>query len=67
MTLPPEHHDTRDLESQRDDLVRRLLNCEADYNHDGAISKRAYLETRQSLEQRLLQVMDDLARLQQRG
>jgi len=66
MALPPEHHGTCDLEVQRDDLVRRLLNCEAEFN-SRAMSRREYLETRQALEQRLIQVMNDLARLDQRG
>ena len=67
MSVHPEHQEARDLEHLRDSLVQKLLNCEAEFNKEGAMSRQEYLETRHALEQRLIQVMDNLMRLQQRG
>lgn len=64
MVLHPEHQEKRDLERQRDQLVGKLLNCEAEFNKEGVISRQEYLEKRKDLEQRLIHVMDELTRLE---
>src|SRR5271157_1805905 len=64
MVLQSKHRDTRDLERQRDQLVRKLLNCEAEFNKERVISRQEYLERRKDLEQRLIRVMDELTRLE---
>ncbi|NMC07633.1 MAG: hypothetical protein GYA24_20635 [Candidatus Lokiarchaeota archaeon] len=51
------------LASDRDALVKSILSLEEEYHTAGTRSLGEYLRERHQLEQRLVQVMDELTRL----
>nr|MDO8114010.1 hypothetical protein [Candidatus Sigynarchaeota archaeon] len=57
----------KDLERERDNLVKNILSLEDHIKRERTVSTTGYLEKRKELETRLIQVMDDLIRLKKLG
>ncbi|MBN2151488.1 MAG: hypothetical protein JW839_08585 [Candidatus Lokiarchaeota archaeon] len=51
-----------ELERERDALVQSIISLEDQFNRGRAVPKAEYLRQRHELEQRLVQVMDELTR-----
>jgi hypothetical protein len=51
------------LERERDTLTQSIISLEDQFNRGGTTSMAEYLQRRHELEQRLIQVMDELTRL----
>jgi len=55
------------LACERDSLIKSILLLEDQYSRGDARSRADYLEQRHQMEQRLIQVMDELTRLTFKG
>jgi hypothetical protein len=55
------------LAGERDSLVKSILSLEDQYSKGDARTRADYLEKRHRMEQRLIQVMDELTRLTFKG
>ncbi len=51
-----------ELERERDAIVQSIISLEDQVNRGSSISKAEYLRRRHELEQRLIQVMNELTR-----
>ncbi len=56
-----------ELERERDAILQSIISLEDQFNRGSATSKAEYLQQRHELEQRLIQVMDELTRLTFKG
>ena len=56
-----------ELERERDTILHKIITIESELDRGGATSKADYLQQRHELEQRLIQVMDELTRLTLKG
>ena len=56
-----------ELERERDAILHKIITIESELDRGGTISKAEYLHQRHELEQRLIQVMDELTRLTLKG